>query len=59
MKYEFWVNVNRASMTATALAANKLLISVAHIILVNANEWSKDTNGLISNPPFISEYKSS
>lgn len=32
MKYEFWVNVNRASMTATALAANKLLISVAHII---------------------------
>lgn len=42
MKCEFWVNVNKANTTATALAANKqLLISVAHIILVNANEWSK------------------
>ena len=42
MKYEFWVNVNRASMTATdSTGSKKLLISVAHIILVNANEWSK------------------
>ena len=42
MKYKFWVNVNRASMTATDSAGSKeLLISVAHIILVNANEWSK------------------
>lgn len=39
-----WVNVNRANRIATALAANKqLLILVAHIILVNANEWSKKT----------------
>lgn len=40
MKCEFWVNVNKVSTNATALAANKL-ISVAHVILVNANECSK------------------
>lgn len=43
MKCEFGVNMNTANMAATALAANKqLLISVAHIILINANEWSKN-----------------
>lgn len=41
MKYEFWVNVKRANMIATPLAANKQLISVAHVILVNASEWPK------------------